>query len=194
MITLGIIGTVTTLTICLVGSGSSHEKLKPLELFPQTETIEVIDSVNEAVVKTTYFDTDKQLVQIRVESTKFYTPDTNWMEPNENLDIPLSTLILTEPEDSAKAYCQSTTKCFIIEKNSSDLEIERIRKLAEAAGLHFQYKVIVWRCKIKPCSLHICLDICNEPNCEYDINLSGKFWEKIQWVEDENGQAISFEL
>ncbi|MFT6921071.1 MAG: hypothetical protein ACJA1C_000065 [Crocinitomicaceae bacterium] len=194
LIMLGIIGATATLITCLLPNSSSHEKLKPLDPTPYTETTEVVDYVNEVVVKTIYFDTEKQWAEIRVEPTKVDISDSNRKESNKNLDIPLPPPVFIKTEDSTQAYRKTTTKCFSIEKNSSDLEIERIRKLAEAAGLHFRYKVIVWRGKIKRCSLHICLDKDNEPSCEYDVNLSGKFWKKIQWVEDENGKAISFEL
>lgn len=194
LIMLGIIGTAATLITCLMGSGSSHEKLKPFELLLHTETIEVVDHENEVVVKTTYFDTEKQWAEIRVEPTKIDASDSSSIEFIQELDTPLPPPIFPKEDDSTKAFQQATTKCFSIQKNSPDLEIEKIRKLAEAAGLHFQYKVIVWRGKIKRCSLHMCLDKGNESSCEYDINLSGKFWKKIQWVEDENGKAISFQL
>ena len=194
LIMLEIIGATATLITCFVPNSSSHEKLKPLDPTPYTETTEVVDYVNEVVVKTIYFDTDKQWAEIRVEPTKVNISDSNRKEFNKNLDIPLPPPVFIKTQDSNQAEHQTTTKCFSIEKNSSDLEIERIRKLAEAASLHFRYKVIVWRGKIKRCSLHICLNKYNEPSCEYDVNLSGKFWKKIQWVEDENGKAISFEL
>jgi hypothetical protein len=204
LIMLGIIGTVTTLTICLVGSGSSHEKIKPLELFPQTETTEVIDRVNEVVVKTTYFDTEKQLVEIRVEPTKIDASDSSWMEIIKDFDTPLPPpdfegFIVVPPtfledDDSVNVDQKTTTRSFIIEKNTSDLEMEKIRKLAEAAGLEFNYRVLVWKGRIKRCTIHVYMNNGKGGYCKYDSQLSGKFHKQIEWVEDENGKAISFKM
>jgi hypothetical protein len=200
LIMVGIIGTVAT---CVVMSSAPNETLKPSELIiPQEVKTEVVDEKNEVVVHTTYFDTEKDWVEISIEPLTKSTSDTvrtaivkeenvpKTIDPKREIAPPSTPL---NPEDTTTT-ATTTMRTFLIERNSSDVEIEKIRKEAEAAGIEFKYKILVWKGKIKRCSIHVYFNNGKGGSCEYKMQLSGKFSKRIGWVEDENGKAISFDM
>jgi len=203
LIMVGIIGTVATVTTCVVLSIAPKETLKQLDLSVSQEVkTEVVDQENEVVVHTTYFDSKKDWVEISIEPLSMLTSDTNRIVTTEEENDPKTidtkkeitpTLPPLNPEDTTTATT-TTTRSFLIERNTSDIEKEKIRKEAEAAGIDFKYKVLVWKGKIKRCSIHVYINNGKGGYCEYKTQLSGRFSKRIGWVEDENGKAISFDM
>ena len=203
LIMVGFIGTVATVaTICVMNTGGSNESLNSNEIvIPKQEQTEVLDTQNEVIVQTTFLDENKDWVEISISPTKEDERDTAWMDILEDLkrpepigvDIDRSESIPPRIEDDTTATEEKTTlHSFIIEKNSSDEDLETIRKLACAAGMKFNYNAIMWRGKIKRLGLHVRIDKPNGGYCKHNSTATGKFKFRIQWVENEDGVATDF--
>lgn len=81
-------------------------------------------------------------------------------------------------------------RIFWIKRDMQDSEMEKIREAAIAAGIDFNYRLLVWKGEIRKCTFWMKFSNAKGGQCTYQSELKGKFNKQIRWIEDENGKAI----
>lgn len=178
--------------------GTQKEYLTPQENLEITQE----DGVRETI----FYDNEDQVVEIIVDSSE------KLKELDETLDSPQIPTPADEPmvpkvaqssliqpkapetdTNNSKMETSSTVRRFEITENTTEEELNEIRKLAQAAGITMKYNARIKRNIIKRISMTWILE-CEGRTSNWSLSVSGDddFSVEVGWEENEKGQAISF--
>jgi hypothetical protein len=86
---------------------------------------------------------------------------------------------------------EAHTRIFWLTRNMDDHEMRAIEEAAEAAGIDFGFRILVWNGRVKKCTFWMNYEGSDGTSCGYQSELKGNFKKRIGWVEDANGQATA---
>lgn len=185
------IGSMVTLVTIQVSAPDEPKVQLPISHVEQTVNKQVTVEPDGSS-QTVYFDDDSNVVNVvetQVKSEEFLPLEVLKIDPIASPD-PQEEIIPARqvaPQDTTPEKVK--TVLFTITKNIKDDEMARIQREAKAAGIDFRYRILVWRGRVKKCTIGMTLATATG-SCSVCYELKGKFNKTVGWIVDEEGKAI----
>lgn len=187
---------MTTSTILIVAAGflsapssSTSEQLNA-QHFTSREPQRTSNTRSSEDIEIIYVSQEDTFVQ-RIQRTEF-SGIIRQIEPlpTKQLLSKIAPSILPMSPVFKKDTLITSERIFWIKRNMHDSEMETIREEATAAGIEFDYRLLVWKGEVRRCTFWMKFENPNGGVCTYQSELKGRFNKQIRWIQDASGKAI----